>query len=96
MVKRDSHESDTSNQKMTVAKPFDFQTAKRIRIQNQIDAELLEDGDGSKSQVKEDKYEPLCQQLERNFKLRASEEKTKDDGKPRKLTRPISPNLQIE
>lgn len=49
MVKRDSHESENSNQKMTVAKPFDFQTAKRIRIQNQIDQELFEDGDGSKS-----------------------------------------------
>ena len=60
MVKRDSNESDASNHKMTIAKPFDFQTAKRIRIQNQIDAELLEDGDGSKSQTKEDKYEPLC------------------------------------
>ena len=49
MVKRDSHESENSNKKMTVAKPFDFQTAKRIRIQNQIDEELFEDGDGSKS-----------------------------------------------
>ena len=40
-------------------------------------------------------YEPLCLQLERNFRLRASDEKRSTDGKPRKLTRPISPNLQV-
>ena len=50
--------------------------------------------DGKKSQKKP--YEPLCLQVERNFRLRASDEKPKgDDGKPRKLTRPKSPNLQV-
>jgi len=39
-------------------------------------------------------YEPFCLQVERNFKLRNSEEKPKD-SKPRRLTRPISPNFQM-
>ena len=46
----------------------------------------------AKSQVNGN-YEPLCLQIERNFRLRASDEKRSTDGKPRKLTRPISPNL---
>ena len=44
---------------------------------------------------KEAAYEPLQQQIERSFKLRESEEKTEDD-KPKKLTRPVGPTLQVE
>ena len=41
-------------------------------------------------------YEPLCLQVERNFKLRESADKPNTDAnKARKLTRPISPNLQL-
>lgn len=42
-------------------------------------------------------YEPLCHQLERNFRLRASDEKPKGqaDNKPRRLTRPKSPIMQL-
>ena len=35
-------------EKMTIAKPFDFQTAKRMRVQSMIDQEICdEDGSGS-------------------------------------------------
>lgn len=87
IVKSDSADCNTTEkQKITRQKPFDFQTDKRIRLQ-------FDDENGQQA-PKEDKYEPLWQQLERNFQLR-SEEKPKDSGRPRKLTRPISPNLQI-
>ena len=87
-------------------KPFAFETDKRMRLAAAQDAEAVNDennvngddqvmkSDGKKSQKKP--YEPLCLQVERNFRLRASDEKPKgDDGKPRKLTRPKSPNLQV-
>ena len=57
---------------LTVQKPFDLQTAKRMRVQ--IDEE-----------TEEQEYEPLSQQLQKNFQLRVSE---KVPDRPRKLTKP--------
>ena len=45
MVRSDSIDVPTAEkEKMTVQKPFDFQTAKRIRVQN-LEQELCDDGD---------------------------------------------------
>ena len=90
--------------KYTVQKPFEFETAKRIRLQQELAAnEDMENheneqanGTKMKSSIASHKeHEPLCLEVERNFKLRASDEKPLDD-KPRKLTHPISPNLQVD
>ena len=53
--------------------------------------------ENEQNKAKSSSYEPLCHQLERNFRLRASDEKPKGeaDGKPRRLTRPKSPILQL-
>ena len=48
---------EMSTEKLTVAKPFDFQTAKRMRLQTQFD-QLSE---SEISTNKEGRYEPLCQ-----------------------------------
>jgi hypothetical protein len=56
-----------------------LETAKRIRVQNDEENENQE-------------YEPLSQQLQKNFQLRASE---KVPDRPRKLTKPQAPNLLV-
>lgn len=63
---------EKSKKHLTVTKPFDLQTAKRIRAQ--IDEE-----------ISDQEYEPLTQQLQKNFQLRASE---KAPARPMKLTKP--------
>ena len=91
--------------KITVQKPFEFETAKRMRLQQELAMnEDMENESNERANVRAGKssaaasqreHEPLCLQVQRNFKLRASDEKPLDD-KPRKLTRPISPNLQVD
>ena len=56
---------------LTTTIPFDFQTAKRIKVLDEVERQPA--------------YEPLSQQLVKNFQLRASE---KMPDKPRKLTQP--------
>jgi hypothetical protein len=62
-----------------VTKPFDLHTAKRLRLQDEN--EPCED------------YEPLTEQLAKNFQLRTAE---KIPDKPKKLTRPKSPPSHVK
>lgn len=64
--------NEKAKKQLTVTKPFDLQTAKRLRVQMDEENSNLE-------------YEPLSQQLQRNFQLRTSE---KAPDRPMKLTRP--------
>ena len=57
-----------------------METAKRVRVQNDEENEDQE-------------YEPLSQQLQKNFQLRATE---KVPDRPRKLTKPQAPNLLVQ
>lgn len=54
---------------LTTTMPFDFQTAKRIKVLDEVERQPA--------------YEPLSQQLVKNFQLRVSE---KMPDRPRKLT----------
>ena len=80
-------------------RPFDLHTAKRMRLAHQAANENDESARrsaGKRSVSSAGCYEPLCKQLERNFRLRASDEKPCGGDKPRTLTKPISPNLQLD
>ena len=73
-----------------------------MRLQQELasndDTENVENEEGNvrmnKPSSASKQHEPLCLQVQRNFKLRASDEKP-IDNKPRKLTRPVSPNFQM-
>jgi len=70
-----------------------------MKVQQAQDEDLNQENEENKAnkEIKSaQSYEPLCLQVERNFKLRDSAEKPSyDASKPRKLTRPKSPNLQL-
>jgi len=81
---------------LTVQKPFDLQTAKRMRAQfqldedDELDEESVRNGQTNCKRRNLGEYEPLTSQLKRSFQLRTQE---KLPDRKRNLTKPTSPNF---